>query len=115
MHTDEYVVALDIHSISACIWRIVQSLHCLQVTTGQQAFIDGEKRKTELSFMNVHITMECASFQDEVMIRFMAWVKEQVVAGKKVHCYPWESHFTGPSTPTELEQTIYEDTLKASQ
>ena len=80
---------------------------------GQAQHADGLKRKVEMVFCGLTITVVVSSFADEVQIRLCAWAKEQAMANNLLKLLPWE-HFLSPTDiAVPLEEAVVDDAIKA--
>ena len=84
----------------------------LEVAAGSSEFVDGLKRQIDVTFMGCTLTLVAASYQDEVMTRFLAWAKQQVVSSGQARAFPWEQHFVKEARPVDLADAICSDTCK---
>ena len=85
-----------------------------EVAEANSQFVDGKKRFVEISFMGCDIVVRVASFQDEIMIRLLAFAKEHALVSRLVKPYPWEEHFAKTAVPVDLDEKIIADTKKVT-
>ena len=80
---------------------------------GQAPYADGIKRKIEITYMGLTVTVCVASFSDEIQCRLSAWAKEQGVRTGILKHLPWGTELVPADVELEVEKDVLSDSIQA--